>query len=166
MRMKPVAAETFTPSDAERRTQFAALCWRSTRGRTEVLLVTSRETGRWVIPKGWPIAGLSPAEAAAREAWEEAGAKGKMAEQALGFFTYDKVLDRASDPVALPCIVAVFPPARHPPRQGLSRNARAPGEMVPARPRGSKSGRARVAAAHSRLHAGRGLIAGVSPAGA
>ena len=109
MRMKPVAAETFTPSDAERRTQFAALCWRSTRGRTEVLLVTSRETGRWVIPKGWPIAGLSPAEAAAREAWEEAGAKGKMAEQALGFFTYDKVLDRASDPVALPCIVAVFP---------------------------------------------------------
>jgi 8-oxo-dGTP pyrophosphatase MutT (NUDIX family) len=40
-----------------------------------VLLISSRDTGRWVIPKGWPIRGLSPAESAAREAYEEAGSR-------------------------------------------------------------------------------------------
>ncbi len=108
MRMKSVPKETFACDGADRRTQYAALCWRQSHGRTEVLLVTSRETGRWVIPKGWPITGLSPADAAAREAWEEAGAKGKAEAEALGFFTYDKVLDRTSAPVEVPCIVAVY----------------------------------------------------------
>ena len=55
------------------RTQYGALCWRMHRGKVEVLLITSRDTGRWVIPKGWPIDGLAPAQTAAREAWEEAG---------------------------------------------------------------------------------------------
>jgi ADP-ribose pyrophosphatase YjhB (NUDIX family) len=39
-----------------------------------VLLVTSRETGRWIIPKGGPIKGFKPAKTAAREAYEDAGA--------------------------------------------------------------------------------------------
>lgn len=85
--------------------QYGALCWRRKRGRVQVLLITSRDTGRWVIPKGWPISGLNPAEAAAREAWEEAGVEGEVASDGLGSFGYRKVLgaDRA-----LPCEVQVF----------------------------------------------------------
>ena len=47
-------------------------------GSLEVLLVTSRETGRWVIPKGWPSKRLSDREAAAREARQEAGVTGTI----------------------------------------------------------------------------------------
>ena len=50
------------------RMQNGALCWRATGTGIEVLLITSRDTGRWVIPKGWPIAGLAPEAAAARRA--------------------------------------------------------------------------------------------------
>jgi 8-oxo-dGTP pyrophosphatase MutT (NUDIX family) len=60
------------PKKTRDRTQFAALPFRiGTSGRTEIMLLTSRETGRWVIPKGWPIQGLKPREVAAREAYEE-----------------------------------------------------------------------------------------------
>lgn len=97
------------PAKAEDRpdaaTQVAALCWRMEGGRPEVLLITSRDTGRWVIPKGWPIAGLSEAEAAAREAWEEAGVRGKVAEAPLGRYVYDKVI---RPPKTKRCSVAVF----------------------------------------------------------
>ena len=86
--------------------QIAALCWRLRKGRVQVLLVTSRETGRWVIPKGWPMPGLAPEEAAAREAWEEAGALGKVSDQALGRFVYDKVL---RDRSVRSCCVTVYP---------------------------------------------------------
>ena len=55
------ADATAAPS-IDARTQYGALCWRMHRGKVEVLLITSRDTGRWVIPKGWPIAGLAPAE--------------------------------------------------------------------------------------------------------
>jgi uncharacterized protein len=55
-----------------------------------ILLVTSRETKRWVIPKGNPIRGLSPHEAAAHEAYEEAGATGIACPNALGTFSYEK----------------------------------------------------------------------------
>ena len=71
--------------------QSAALCWRMHKGRVQVLLITSRDTGRWVIPKGWPMTGLSSAAAAAREAWEEAGVEGKVQETVLGTFVYDKL---------------------------------------------------------------------------
>ena len=69
--------------------QYAALPWRQAQG-FEILLITSRETRRWVIPKGWPIPGLSPAESAAQEAYEEAGIRGQMAAQAMGHYTYSK----------------------------------------------------------------------------
>lgn len=88
------------------RNQFAALCWRMHRGRVEVLLITSRDTGRWVIPKGWPVAGKSPAESAAQEAWEEAGVRGQEGQDALGLYTYDKLRGAKA---ALPCAVSVFP---------------------------------------------------------
>ena len=58
------------------RLQYGALPYRASKVRgVEVLLVTSRETKRWIIPKGWPIPGLSPSKSAAREAYEEAGGR-------------------------------------------------------------------------------------------
>ncbi len=70
--------------------QVAALPVRRNNGRTEVLLVTSRDTGRWIIPKGWQEKGLKGHECAAREAKEEAGVKGKIDPQAIGHFSYIK----------------------------------------------------------------------------
>lgn len=73
------------------KTQFAALPWRVVDGdRVEVLLMTSRETRRWVIAKGWPIKGLAPNMTASREAYEEAGVEGYVAMRPLGSYVYDK----------------------------------------------------------------------------
>lgn len=92
------------------RTQFAGLPFRVVKGkkgkRVEVLLVTSRETRRWIIPKGWPMDGLTPADAAAQEVWEEAGARGRGYDVCLGLYSYRKWL---SEDDFLPVIVAVFP---------------------------------------------------------
>ncbi|HKZ96072.1 MAG TPA: NUDIX domain-containing protein [Hyphomicrobiaceae bacterium] len=63
---------------------------RNARGKVQVLLVTSRETQRWVIPKGWPWPDLPDHEAAAEEAWEEAGVRGLARRNKIGSFTYDK----------------------------------------------------------------------------
>ncbi len=52
--------------------QVAALCLRQTDAGPEVLLITSSEQN-WILPKGWPMDGKTHAEAAAIEAWEEAG---------------------------------------------------------------------------------------------
>ena len=79
-------------ADREPRTQYAALPWRRRDGVLEVLLITSRETRRWVIPKGWPIKGLTSPKSAAREAFEEAGVKGDIAKRKLGAYHYDKRL--------------------------------------------------------------------------
>ena len=54
------------------------------------MLVTSRETRRWVIPKGWPWADRGPHDAAAAEAWEEAGVRGSVQDSPVGCFHYDK----------------------------------------------------------------------------
>ena len=75
-------------------------------GRLRVLLVTSRDTGRWVVPKGWPMDRLDPWEAAAMEALEEAGAEGAIAESPLGTFAYGK---RLADGGTLPCEVTLYP---------------------------------------------------------
>ena len=95
-------------SKRETRTQFAALPYRRAKDRKagfEVLLVSSRDTGRWIVPKGWPMDGVTPAAAAAQEAWEEAGVRGKVSDQCLGLYSYAKWLD---EELSLPCIVAVF----------------------------------------------------------
>ena len=59
-------------------------------GIVRVLLLTSRESKRWVIPKGWLMKGLKPHEAAAREAVEEAGLSGKISKKPIGRYTYFK----------------------------------------------------------------------------
>src|SRR6476661_3610138 len=74
------------------RVQYGALPYRLGSASVEVLLVTSRATKRWIIPKGWPIKGLTPAKAAAREAYEEAGVRGRVAGRAVGQFRYQKRL--------------------------------------------------------------------------
>ena len=75
------------------RRQFGVLPWRPTAGGgMEILLITSRETRRWVIPKGWPMKGLAPGMAAAREAFEEAGVEGYATLGEIGAYAYDKRL--------------------------------------------------------------------------
>lgn len=76
-------------------------------GALEILLVTTRQTKQWIIPKGWPIKGLKPAKSAAREAYEEAGVRGAVKAKAIGIFSYDKRLDEEG--VTIPCDVRVFP---------------------------------------------------------
>lgn len=71
----------------------------------EVVLITSRGTGRWVIPKGWPMEGKTLPAAAATEAWEEAGVEGRMHETELGRYRYDKEQDRG---YSVPVEVRVF----------------------------------------------------------
>ncbi|TMV07742.1 NUDIX hydrolase [Ruegeria sediminis] len=86
--------------------QYGALCYRLDDGKLQVLLVTSRETGRWVIPKGWPIDDTEPSETAAHEAWEEAGVVGSCKSKSVGSFSYTKV--RPSKGNVL-CLVKVYP---------------------------------------------------------
>jgi 8-oxo-dGTP pyrophosphatase MutT (NUDIX family) len=93
-----------TDSDAAA-SQVGALCWRVTGAGLQVLMVTSRDTGRWVIPKGWPMPGRAPHEAAAREAWEEAGVTGGAEPAVIGTYGYDKLM---GDGRAVPCVVAVY----------------------------------------------------------
>lgn len=87
------------------RMQYGALCWRLGDDGVEILLTTSRDTGRWIIPKGWPIAGLAPEAAAAQEAWEEAGVEGVMNPVCLGRYGYQKVLSVTAQ---VPCAVVVY----------------------------------------------------------
>jgi 8-oxo-dGTP pyrophosphatase MutT (NUDIX family) len=85
--------------------QYAALPYRKKKGVVEVMLVTSRETRRWIIPKGWPIAGVKPHNLAALEAMEEAGLVGKIDEQPIGSFHYDK---KRGDGSIVNCTVDTF----------------------------------------------------------
>lgn len=66
--------------------QVAALCWRRRPGggALEILLVTTRRSGRWTPPKGGLMKGKTEAESAAEEAWEEAGASGAVSDTPLG----------------------------------------------------------------------------------
>ena len=87
----------------EPKRQYAALPFRQTDG-IEVLLVSSRETRRWVVPKGWPKKGCKPHVTAAREAQEEAGGIGEIGRQSLGSYHYLKDGEGGSI-----CLVEVFP---------------------------------------------------------
>jgi 8-oxo-dGTP pyrophosphatase MutT (NUDIX family) len=84
--------------------QYAALPYRRMHG-LEVLLLTSRDTGRWVLPKGWPMKGRKPHAAAGREALEEAGVEGRVAKKPIGAYAYAK---RLPDGRLLDCVVEVF----------------------------------------------------------
>lgn len=101
----PISTNTSDKRDV--RTQFAALCYRvNKKGKHKILLVTSRRSGRWIIPKGWPMDGQTPAAAAVQEAWEEAGVRGTTTGQCLGLYSYQKRHRRAAP---LPIVVMVYP---------------------------------------------------------
>ncbi len=90
---------------ADVRTQFAALCYRIKNDKVQVLLVTSRRTKRWIVPKGWPIDGQTPGDSAAQEAWEEAGVVGRADQRPLGMFSYNKHM---GDDDGLPVAAMVY----------------------------------------------------------
>lgn len=85
--------------------QVAALPWRIGSSGPEIMLITSRDTGRWVLPKGWIESGEKPWRAAEREALEEAGVSGDVSRKEAGRFLYAKVkfIGRAT-----PCEVVVY----------------------------------------------------------
>lgn len=86
--------------------QVAALCMRNRGKRRECLLVSTRRSRRWVLPKGWPMKGRSLAGAALQEAWEEAGVEGRVADKSIGTFHYRKV---KGEGLGMRCQVEVFP---------------------------------------------------------
>ncbi|UWR39185.1 NUDIX hydrolase [Sulfitobacter sp. W074] len=87
------------------RIQFAALCWRRKRGKLQILLITSRGSKRWIIPKGWPMDGKTPAASALVEAWEEGGVVGQVRGQCLGVYSYAKT----GEDGAVPCLAMLYP---------------------------------------------------------
>jgi 8-oxo-dGTP pyrophosphatase MutT (NUDIX family) len=87
------------------RTQFAALCYRIKDDKLQFCIVTSRRSKRWIVPKGWPMHGETSMDAAATEAFEEAGVRGKIYPRPIGVFSYYKV--RSQD--ELPCMAVVYP---------------------------------------------------------
>ena len=85
------ARQRYEPGESSQRRQVAAFSWRiGPDGQRQVLLVTSRETGRWLLPKGHRMVGLSPHAAAAQEAEEEAGVRGTVDPVSMGAFRYWK----------------------------------------------------------------------------
>jgi 8-oxo-dGTP pyrophosphatase MutT (NUDIX family) len=87
-------------------TQYGVIPVRtSADGAVEVLLITSRETRRWVGPRGNPIPGKGPAESAAQEAFEEAGIVGTVEPEAIGHYSYEK---RRRSGLAVPVLVHLF----------------------------------------------------------
>jgi 8-oxo-dGTP pyrophosphatase MutT (NUDIX family) len=91
---------------SSRRVQYAALPYRTKRkSQLEIMLVTSRETRRWIIPKGRPKRGMPPYDTAAKEAFEEAGVIGKVSKRPIGSYPYDKILEKGDK---ASCRVQVF----------------------------------------------------------
>ncbi len=87
--------------------QIAALpLYWDKKGKPRVLMVTTRDTGRWVMPKGWVMDGKKPWAAAEIEALEEAGAVGYISKEPIGVYHYDK---RLTGGERLPCRVTVYP---------------------------------------------------------
>lgn len=104
--VKPVELAVGLPITEGVLRQAGVIAYRVVEGRVQVLLVTSRETKRWIIPKGNIGAGLTPAEAAKKEAFEEAGVSGEIEGTApLGTYTYQKLLPCGKE---RPAAVQVF----------------------------------------------------------
>lgn len=88
-------------------TQMAALPLRqSESGDWRILMITSRDTGRWVLPKGWPMKGKNLRQAAEQEALEEAGVIGQISKNPIGVYHY---LKRIEDGADIPCEVVLYP---------------------------------------------------------
>lgn len=103
---RPFVPSTLPGQHGGTATQYAALCFRIRKDKPQFLLVTSRGTGRWIIPKGWPMKGRAPAKAALREAWEEAGVRGRVGRDFIGVYSYRKSLGRQRLET---CMALVFP---------------------------------------------------------
>ena len=87
------------------RAQFAALCWRIKNDQVQICLITSRNRKRWIIPKGWPIHKQTPANAAATEAYEEAGISGEAFDICLGVYSHNTLAKVGNAPI----ITMVYP---------------------------------------------------------
>ncbi len=86
--------------------QAAAAVFRGSGDSRELLLITSRDTGRWIVPKGWIEKGEDGPAAAIRETWEEAGIIGKVLPGGpVGHYRYVKQRPRRGDAI---CDVAVY----------------------------------------------------------
>ena len=83
------------------RSQFGVVPFRIKDDKLEILVITARDNGRWVLPKGWPMDGATPAEAAAAEAYEEAGVEGRMLPTVLGLYSYRKAVNGDDLPIAV-----------------------------------------------------------------
>jgi 8-oxo-dGTP pyrophosphatase MutT (NUDIX family) len=70
--------------------QSAVIPYRIVHAETEILLITSRRRKRWIIPKGVIDPGTSAGESAAKEAYEEAGIRGRLSDAAVGEYRYEK----------------------------------------------------------------------------
>lgn len=88
------------------RTQFAALCWRIRKDKVQILLITSRRRKRWIVPKGWPMEGKTPAECALTEAWEEAGVIGTASDACIGVYSFPRLRE---DEETVPCLAMLYP---------------------------------------------------------
>jgi 8-oxo-dGTP pyrophosphatase MutT (NUDIX family) len=103
--MKKRTSERRKPKSS-RQVQYAALPYRAKgKSKLEIMLVTSRGTRRWIIPKGWPKRGMPPCDTAAKEAFEEAGVLGKVRKRPIGSYPYDKILEKGQK---ASCRVQVF----------------------------------------------------------
>lgn len=100
------AAANLKPKPKNVHRQVAALPWRRRGAAIEILLITSRETKRWVLPKGWPMEKREPHTAAAQEALEEAGIVGEAEAAPCGLYRYRK---RIKTGAYVTCEVEVFP---------------------------------------------------------
>ncbi|WP_380057169.1 NUDIX hydrolase [Falsihalocynthiibacter sp. SS001] len=87
------------------RSQFGTICYRIVNGKVQILLVTSRRSRNWIVPKGWPMDGKTPAQAAEIEAWEEAGVRGKIRENCVGLYSYSKDKGKIG---SFLCVVSLF----------------------------------------------------------
>ncbi len=101
-------AKSHKRSPRLKRVQYGVLPYRlDESGSLEILLVTTRTTRQWIIPKGWPIKDLTGSETAQQEAYEEAGIRGEITGRSVGQFTYLKRLEDTKLSVA--CEVKVYP---------------------------------------------------------
>ncbi len=100
----PVPLRLKTGAKRDVRAQVAALCYRIKNDELQVCLITARETGRWIIPRGWPMHKQTPAQSAAIEAIEEAGVEGRVHPMSIGAYSYEKPIDGVKTPI----MVSVF----------------------------------------------------------
>jgi 8-oxo-dGTP pyrophosphatase MutT (NUDIX family) len=91
---------------AGRHTQYAVLPYVLSDDGMRICLVSSRESRRWVIPKGWPKAGRTAQDQAQKEALEEAGLRGEIGAKPLGRYHYRKRLHYFFSVI---CRVKVYP---------------------------------------------------------